>query len=721
MSGIRNTSHLVLLTIFVVGMTGINSCSSSNERVDDVNPGYDAVTGEVPIKFLFNVATGNTSNTRMSQSDVQATESDVFRGMDQTVLMSFNLPLNGKFISSPVVADKLNGMGPINSGIVGPNSASSSRFVADMALPVGVNTLMFWGKANKTGSDDAQGKMEFGVAKDISKNTFRLCKRVPDDATETYNKTVFGHYETLLVTILNTIMQSEVTKDGVTVKWSDYATVNGAGSLQAKSSSANDKDPSNPSVAICSLGETLSNLFVTVNTIYQDEFRAGSGAAVQLLLSDLYPHINIAASSSVSSQEEKVAKELAEAIQSNMLKVLTTNGKAFLPIPTIVSNLGLTTIAIPAGNNDLTKFPSVFGLPEGSAILQFDVVSSAYSYRSQVPVNTGSGMTFDVDYYMYPPELCYFGNSPIRVTDSTLVSADYPQGTTSWDADASWSSHHWAKDSRVQPTTRSVAMQHSINYGTSLLKTTVRYGAKDLEDNNHAIQLARYGSEEENTTIDATSSPFTFIGLLIGGQPSEVGWNYLAKGTVPTFNALIYDQALNSGGSDQQTIPAYDASATSQGRTQPVYTLVFDNWDISKSGSDQNDVYIALEFVNNSGEDFWGQDNLIRKGSTFYIIGKLDPDEIKGATPAQIADKSYGITWPTNYALPPYDADGNTLKERRVFIQDYMTEAHFVIGQTSLQKAFVSLPDLRSSENSLGLSVDVTWTTGLKFSIIFGQ
>lgn len=718
MSVIRNISHLVLLTMFVVGMMVINSCSSSIEHVDDVNPGYDAVIGEVPIKFLFNVATGNTSTTRMIQSDVQATESDLFRGMDQTVLMSFNLPLNGKSVSSPVVADKLNGMGPITSGIVGPNSESRSRFVADMALPVGVNTLMFWGKANKTGSDDAQGKMEFGVAKDISKNTFRLCKRVPDDATETYNKTVFGHYETLLVTILNTIMQSEVSKDGVTVKWSDYAAVNSAGSLQAKSSSANDKDPSNPSVAICSLGETLSNLFVTVNTIYQDEFRAGSGAAVQLLLSDLYPHINIAASSSVSSQEEKVAKEVAEAIQANMLKVLTTDGKAFLPITSIVSNLGLTTIAIPAGNNDLTKFPSVFGLPDGSTILQFDVSSSTYSYRSQV---TSSGMTFDVDYYMYPPELCYFGNSPIRVTDSTLVSANYPQGTTSWDADASWSSHHWAKDSRVLPTTRSVAMQHSINYGTSLLKTTVRYGVKDLEDNNHAIQLARYGSDEENTTIDASSSPFTFMGLLIGGQPSEVGWNYLAKGTVPSFNALIYDQALNSGGSDQQSIPAYDASVTSQGRTQPVYTLVFDNWDVSKSGSDQNDVYIALEFVNNSGVDFWGQDNLIRKGSTFYIIGKLDPDVIKGATPSQIADKSYGITWPTNYALPPYDAEGNTLKERRVFIQDYMTEAHFVIGQTSLQKAFVSLPDLRSSENSLGLSVDVTWTTGLKFSIIFGQ
>lgn len=718
MSVLRNIPHVVLLTMSFAGYMGIISCSSSTEHVDDANPGYDPVSGEVPIKFHFHVATGNTSTTRMSQSDVQATSSDVFRGMDQSVLMSFNLPSNGKSVSSSIVADKLNGMGLITSGSVGPNSESKSRFVADLALPVGINTLMFWGKAIKTGSDNAQGKMEFGVAKDISKNTFRLCNRVPDDASETYNKTVFSHYESLMVTILNTIVQTQISKDGVTIKWSDYASVTSTGILQEKSSSANDKDPSNPAVAICGLGETLSNLFVTLNTVYQDEFRAGSGSAVQQMLSDLYPHINIAASASASSQEEQTAKEVAEAIQANMLKVLTTDGKAFLPISTIVDNLGLSSITIPAGNNDLTKFPSVFGLPQGSTLLQFDVAESSYSYRSQV---IGNGMTFDIDHYMYPPELCYFGNSPIRVTDSTLVSADYPQGTTDWDADASWISNHWSKDSRVLPSTRSVAMQHSINYGTSLLKTTVRYGAMDLEDNNHAIQLARYGSNEENAIIDATSSPFTFTGLLIGGQPSEVGWNYLAKGSVPSFNALIYDQALNTGGTNQQTIPAYDAGATTQGRSEPVYTLVFDNWDISKAGSDQNDVYIALEFVNNSGVDFWGQDNLIRKGSTFYIIGKLDPDVIKGATSAQLADKSYGITWPTNYALPPYDADGNTLKERRVFIQDYMTEAHFVIGQTSLQKAFVSVPDLRSSENSLGLSVDVAWTTGLKFSIIFGQ
>ena len=120
---------------------------------------------------------------------------------------------------------------------------------------------------------------------------------------------------------------------------------------------------------------------------------------------------------------------------------------------------------------------------------------------------------------------------------------------------------------------------------------------------------------------------------------------------------------------------------------------------------------------------------MIRNGSTFYIIGKLDPDVATeetltalGKTAAQYAeDKSLGITWPTKYALPPYKADGSTLKVRRVFIQDYMTTADFVIGATSLQKAMVSVPDLRSTQISLGLSVDLQWQTGLTFESTLGD
>ena len=144
-------------------------------------------------------------------------------------------------------------------------------------------------------------------------------------------------------------------------------------------------------------------------------------------------------------------------------------------------------------------------------------------------------------------------------------------------------------------------------------------------------------------------------------------------------------------------------------------------------------VETIVEFVNNTNKDFWGKDNMIRKGGTFYIVGKLNPDsKPKGLKKADgvteytqeeyEADQSLGITWPEKYALPPYAADGSTLEQRRVFIQDYMTEANFVIGQKSLQSAYVTVPDLRSSQISLGLSIDLQWQTGLVFSdVILGQ
>jgi len=94
-----------------------------------------------------------------------------------------------------------------------------------------------------------------------------------------------------------------------------------------------------------------------------------------------------------------------------------------------------------------------------------------------------------------------------------------------------------------------------------------------------------------------------------------------------------------------------------------------------------------------------------------------------GKTAAEYAaDKSLGITWPTKYALPPYDTNGSTLQVRRVFIQDFVTTASFVIGENSLKSALVSVPDLRASHLSLGLSVDLSWSDGLNFeNVVLGQ
>ena len=340
----------------------------------------------------------------------------------------------------------------------------------------------------------------------------------------------------------------------------------------------------------------------------------------------------------------------------------------------------------------------------------------------------GTGGSFNPLNYRYPAELCYFGNSPIRVTDDTHQTTEYPDGTNNWDADASWAagatgtgSKAWTKNAHVLSSTRSVAMQENINYGTALLKSTVRYGADQLKDNNKVIQQ-RNGATEEDNIIDVGAGSFTLTGILVGGVEPTVGWNYVPVAANPDYKSFVYDTDLPS-----TAIPDF-SPAEGGSKSVPNYTLLWDNWNPANKGSKQNVVYIALEFVNNTGKNFWGMNNMIRNGATFYITGKLDPDEGHSTT-----DRSDGITWPlatgeakvdgkSYYALPPYNDDGTTIKERRVFIQDFMTTADFVIGANSLKYAIVEVPDLRSSQISLGLSVDLKWQTGLNFNdIILGQ
>ena len=42
-------------------------------------------------------------------------------------------------------------------------------------------------------------------------------------------------------------------------------------------------------------------------------------------------------------------------------------------------------------------------------------------------------------------------------------------------------------------------------------------------------------------------------------------------------------------------------------------------------------------------------------------------------------------------------------------MQDYMTMVNLIITENSLKNAYVTVPDLRSSQISLGVSIDIKW------------
>lgn len=770
--------------------TGFTACSDDNLTQEVIpSPGYNPKTNEVNADFVFNVSTGTGSTTRMSSENVQAAVStssaELFRGIDNAKLFTYKIRKTDDsgvkdgwhiaYAPTPTPVVKMFDLGTVmGRGSIAPASTdkTKSRRVVELNLPVETNTLLFYGKAIKDGDDVAQGAVDMVVSANgnMNANFFRL-KKIIADGSDTQAE--FLQSETLISAVLNKIIRSSYTLDanltmegrtivsGRTIKWQDYVTITRDGTDGTKITSivAKTTEPVYPNgesaPAMKALGEILANTYVTFNTIHvrnnQSELRAGSGPAIKRMMNDLYTTIAAVKDATPNNVEETLAKRLAIVICNNIASCFdpsagcewkeNSNLKAF----TELSGAQVDKIG---DDEKFTDFPKTeFHLPYGATILQISynttvgISAPEYSYMGAVPTyamggSSGSTSAFDPSNWVYAPELMYFGNSPIRVTDATKSTADYPDGTTSWvdNNNSLWSD--WTDNSHVKSTTRSVAMRNCINYANALLRMNVKYGTNALKDNNHQIQYERNNgaNEPDNVISVANAGMFQLTGIAIGGVNRSVGWNFLPRydatvdGTSgeqkPKFGCMVYDSAIPDG-----TIPTA-TSAAGGAASAYNYTLLWDNWDDDLKGSAQRVVYVALEFKNMSGKDFWGMNNLIRKEGTFYITAKLDPDavSVEGKTAQQVIDdKSLGITWPNTYEMPPYytpaqataagdeSLDSKTIKERRVFMQDYMTDVTFVLTENSLKYALVAVPDLRSTQISLGLSVDLHWREGLKF------
>ena len=732
--------------IVLLGANVFTACSSDepivaqSEENAPVSEKYNPATGEVGVEFVMNIATNNEPTTRMSAANTQATTSQTFRGIDNATLMTYvnkdggNL-VDGKNIATAITAAKSYDFGTVlGADALKPSgdgtAAPKSRRVLELALPTETNTLLFWGKAIKTGTNQQQGSVTWPntMNKDLSQISFTVDRRIPTGSGEN-GEAAFTQHQNFVATLLTKLVDSRanynVTYNAVNYSatgfgWKDYVTWDTDHLVAKQTINWGGEDHS-----LTPLGEIMADAFIKMNTFYAGEVRAGSGPALAMVLGDLYDVIQTVAGANPTSAGEALTKAVAGSLQSLIGQMINTSSKQW------VTNLAdLKTLSgLPADQTNLVanlnNFPRVtFNVPQGATVLKLAIDnktddatrSFTYSYDNEIPsyaMNGDINAKFNPLNYRYPAELCYFGNSPVRVDNASHEVTEYPDGADDWTTDDSWTGT-WTKNSHVMSSSRSVAMQQNINYGSALLQTTVRYGAATLYDNNAAIQEARKGTTEADNAINVSSSTFSLTGILIGGVEPEVGWNYIAKAASPKFESFIYDNDLPS-----TSIPTY-ASDPAAGKSIPNYTLVWDNWNPAVGKDDkQNVVYIALEFVNNSGKDFWGYHNLIRNGQTFYISGKLDPDK-DGAL--STSDRSAGITWPTNYALPPYNADGTSVNRRRIFIQDYKTIADFVLGANSLKAALIDVPDLRSSQISLGLSVDLEWQSGLNFeNIILGQ
>ena len=487
------------------------------------------------------------------------------------------------------------------------------------------------------------------------------------------------------------------------------------------------------------LGEAFYQLTTIASkddgTVHKTELRAGSAASILKTMRDLNDVLNRVLNSSATSQAEQVAIEMAREIRFRMKNYFSSSDNFktldWKPIAQIVSAAQQyfpnysTAIAgtnfdqsyLPDNSTLAGGFPLNLGLPMSTALLtyvenlQVPGLGHSFQYLDAVPAYGMNADAVPITDYRFAPEIIYWGNSGIRVNDDVKAKADYPNTVETWgdNLNVKWSG--WTSNGEVLSTTRSVAMIKQINYGIALLQTNVSYDDLDGEvayDNNSGIHPS-----ESDKPIEIKGTSFKVTGVMIGGVREKIGWDFL--GIIDPVNnkpnKVIYDRVSNNG--TFLPAPNLTGAATFYTTTWDSYIPKLDNtgnYLADGEQEDQTDVYIALELVNNTGKDIWGELNIIRNGGTFYLVGKLDLAQALVNNTVTFPDSKY-----VHY--PPFDAEGNTIQVKRVFMQDYMTVANVHFTKHSLRNAYVTVPDLRSSQVSLGLNVDLTWNPGLTFHV----
>lgn len=422
----------------------------------------------------------------------------------------------------------------------------------------------------------------------------------------------------------------------------------------------------------CAEGTGLGDLYKNFISL-----KAGSSLTVQAAVQDLY--------SSVRNNTDVVSVAIKTAILNATYAKDVTSAEDNTPN-------GILEFTAALGNTDDTYFPGDVNLPDGAALLEWDTSNATDKKFIQVTEGTtGNVANITAKYadYVYPASLYYYCNSGIG-TATTSLESEYVSTKPISDTDDTQISKSWTDilgkytaAQQVKSNTRSVAILDPIQYAVGRLDMTVR-GLVTTTDGAKKIMYDRNGE-----AYDAAAG-FEVTGVLIGGQ-KQVGFNFTPQGTA---EKTIYDNITKSQSTTLIVKPRTDSSDPTSNQSGVNYTLALET-------AATTDIYVAVEFLNKGG-DFQGADGVIPAGCKFYLVGKLSPSTVT-------------------------EAGKNPNSLTQVFKQDYKTIANFSIAQgsagtnntTGLGAAYNTVPDLRTPQLELGLSVDLHWEEGITFDVEF--
>ena len=407
--------------------------------------------------------------------------------------------------------------------------------------------------------------------------------------------------------------------------------------------------------------------------------KAGVGGETTLTLFPNFTNINTGSWNSVKAAVQQVYSQvydkaatgnLQEAIVTAITKNYTigSNSVQFASDP---SNSGTLTF------NTAYSYPKNINLPDGAAYvewnktdLKFDVLTNDNMGKNIATLNT----------FAYPAALYYYGLSDIKTAAAPMQSKYVSTKTWKQILDEYDAEGVEGKGTVVQSTTQSIAIVKEIQYAVGRLDVTVSTeGNAYLNDKeNNQINIAA------GTTADETTFPIT--GIIVANQ-RPVDYKFEASGST---EYTVYDSQVT------ENVPClFPNTKENYPATRKTHTLVLQTLDVAES-VDNSKVKIAVEFLNNSGKTIVGKEGvLIYPKTKFYLIGELDPSK--------------------NTSQHYTTEEGSPLI-KKAFVKDYVTTAQFVVK--SFQNAYNMLPDMRSPKLEIGMSVDLTWNTGITQEII---
>lgn len=618
----RMNNFLLMGSVALSGIVAFSACSSENDMGAEVNPTFDGKT--VKTQFALNVPYGNTG-TRMSADAAQ--QNSNFRGISNMKLLPFaEEPAVGKTSTS------LINLG-VNTNAFesdGSDYANQGRYIyRDVEIPIGTKHFVFYGKATgtETTTTDPDKLFEKGyLSNNLSGTTVSLDNT--NFALQKINETLDLNGATSgtdksyrkVLKALQDVTGTKVTDGATTIEWNNITT------------SATDMKLNH--------AEKLWDAFKTL--------KAGSANSVRITLENL--------------------KKSAGVTTLGATETPTADGDGLLK--TLVKNIDVALTTLLGTDN---TFPADFNLPDGAIAVTYDNTSGNWKYNTPVDMN---GASINYANITYPASLDYFVNSPAKARNDAstgLTDGIWPK-KDKWTKDETGIWTGWGDE--VKNTTRTIALEKAIQYGVANLELTINAKTNKLLDNAKAN-----GGQVADQNVDVTGDKLVMTGVLIGGQPEKVEWNYEPK-TGTTFDLTIYDKKMNGATASAEgiNVPVKPTAST------PNYTLVLDN----NNNTSAKPIYVAVELVNKTGIDFYGADGMIPAGGKFYLIGKLDPTDA-----ATVGEN-------------PKNVD-------RVFLKDYTTKANLTIKD--LKNAYNVIPDLRSTAISVGLAVNLEWQNGITFNV----